>query len=65
MHSIKGGNLETAVLYTIQQQAFLALSYADTISRINASPLKKSQSARLLDTISSKEKELAKVKRYK
>ena len=65
MHSIKGEKLELAVLYAIQQQAYLAVSYADTITRINASPLKKSQSARLLDTISVKEKDLAKIKRYK
>jgi DNA invertase Pin-like site-specific DNA recombinase len=65
MHSIKGNKLEAAVLYAIQQQYFVAVSYAETVSRINASPLKKSQSARLAETIAVKEKELAKIKRYK
>ena len=65
MHSIKHENLEIAVLHTIKQQAYLAYTYAEMITRINASPLKKIQLARLLDTISGKEKELAKVKRYK
>ena len=65
MHSIKHEKLEAAVLYAIQQQAYLAVSYIETLNRINASPLKKSQSARLIDTISNKEKDLAKVKKYK
>ena len=65
MHSIKNGRLEAAVLYAIQQQAYLAVSYADTVNLINASPRKKSQSVRLADTIAAKGKELAKIKRYK
>ena len=65
MHSVKDENLETALLYAIQQNAYYALSYADTIRRINASPLKKNQSARLGDTIAAKEKDLLKVQRYK
>lgn len=65
MHSIKSTRLEAAVLYAIQQQAYLAVSYSDMIARINMAPLKKSKSVRLNDLIAAKEKELAKIIRYK
>lgn len=39
MHSIKSTRLEAAVLYAIQQQAYLAVSYSDMIARINMAPL--------------------------
>jgi site-specific DNA recombinase len=65
MHSIKSTRLEAAVLYAIQQQAYLAVSYSDMISRINMAPIKKSKSVRLNDLIAAKEKELAKIMRYK
>ena len=65
MHAIKHNRLEAAVLYAIQQQVYLAVSYSDMVSRINMAPLKKSQSARLDDLIAEKEKELAKITRYK
>ena len=65
MHSIKSTRLEAAVLYAIQQQAYLAVSYSEIVSRINTAPLKKSQSIRLNDLIAAKEKELAKIMRYK
>jgi len=65
MHSIKSSNLETAVLYSIRQQAYLAVSYVKIIAQINVSPFKKNQSKRLCEQISSKEKELAKIMRYK
>ncbi len=64
-HSIKHGRLEMAVLYAIQQQVYLAVSFSETISHINAAPLQKSQSARIDGLIAAKEKELAKVMRYK
>lgn len=65
MHSIKSTRLEAAVLYAIQQQAYLAVSYSEIVSRINTAPIKKSQSIRLNDLIAAKEKELAKIMRYK
>jgi len=65
MHSINHNRLDVAVLYAIQQQVYLAVSYSDTVSRINTLPLKKSQSARLDDLIADREKELAKIMRYK
>lgn len=65
MHSIKSTRLEAAVLYAIQQQAYLAVSYSEIVARINTAPLKKSQSIRLNDLIAAKEKELAKIMRYK
>lgn len=64
-HSIKHNRLEMAVLYAIQQQVYLAVHYSDTIARINTAPLQKSQSIRLEALIEAKEKELAKIMRYK
>ena len=41
------------------------LRYSEIIARINSAPIKKSQSFRLDDLIAAKERELAKVTRYK
>ena len=65
MHSIKHNRLEAAVLFAIQRQVYLAVSYSEIISRINKAPLQKSRSLRLNDLIAAKEKELAKIMRYK
>ena len=65
MHSIKSDRLEAGVLFAIQQQVHLAITYSELIARINSAPLKKSKSKRLEDTIAAKEKELAKIMRYK
>lgn len=65
MHSIKSDRLEAGVLFAIQQQVHLAITYSELVARINSAPLKKSKSKRLEDTISAKEKELAKIMRYK
>lgn len=65
MHSIKHNRLEAAVLFAIQQQVHLAVSYSELVARINSAPIKKSQSFRLDDLIAAKERELAKVTRYK
>jgi site-specific DNA recombinase len=65
MHSIKHERLEAAVLFGIQYQIHLAVSYSETITRINSAPTKKSQSFRLDELIATKEKELAKITRYK
>ena len=65
MHSIKHEPLELAVLFAVRQQVHLAFSYSEAVSRINSAPTKKSQSFRLDDLISAKERELAKVTRYK
>lgn len=65
MHSIKHNRLKAAVLFAIQQQVHLAVSYAETVTRINTAPVKKCQSKRLDDLIAAKERELAKVTRYK
>ena len=64
-HSIKHNRLEMAVLYAIQQQVYLAVHYSDTIAHINTLPLQKSQSIRLTALIEAKEKERAKIMRYK
>lgn len=65
MHSISHARLEAAVLYAIRQQVHLAVSYSEVIAQINSAPIKKNQSFRLDDTIHAKERELAKVTRYK
>ncbi len=65
MHSIKHNRLEAAVLFAIQYQVSTAVSYSEIVTRINAAPLKKSQSHRLNDQIAVKEKELTKITRYK
>ena len=55
----------TAVLFAVQQQIHLAVSYSEMIARINTAPGKKSQSIRLEELIAAKERELAKISRYK
>ena len=41
MHSIKHERLEAAVLFGIQYQVHLAVSYSEAIARINSAPIKK------------------------
>ena len=65
MHSIKSDRLEAGVLFAIQQQVHLAVAYSELVARINSAPLKKSKSKRLEDAVAAKEKELAKIMRYK
>ena len=65
MHSIKHNRLEAAVLFAIQQQVHLAVSYSEIVKAINTAPVKKCQSKRLDDLIAAKERELAKIVRYK
>ena len=65
MHSIKHNRLEAAVLFAIQQQVHLAVSSSEIVKTINAAPVKKCQSKRLDDLIAAKERELAKIARYK
>lgn len=65
MHSIPHNRLEAAVLYAVQQQVYLAVTYSEIVANINMAPLKKSQSARLDGLIAENEKALAKITRYK
>ena len=64
-HTIKHTCLEKAVLYAVQQQIYLAVDHKKAIERVNQSPLVTGQSKRLADTIRQKERELAKIVRYK
>ena len=64
-HTIKHIQLEAAVLYAIQQQVYLAVDFSKTIEQINKAPLVKSQLKKLHDAIEQKERELAKIVRYK
>ena len=65
MHSIKHERLEAAVLFAVQHQVHLAVSYSEIVTQINSAPIKKSQSYRLDDLIAAKERELLKITRYK
>ena len=65
MHSIKHERLEAAVLFAVQHQVHLAISYSEIVTQINSAPIKKSQSYRLDDLIAAKERELTKITRYK
>ena len=65
MHSIKHERLETAVLFAVQHQVHLAVSYSELVTQITSAPIKKSQSYRLDDLIAAKERELTKITRYK
>lgn len=64
-HSIKHNMLEAAVLFVLQQQVHIADAYTGVIACINKAPLRRGQSSRLDGLIAAKEKELAKVTRYK
>ena len=64
-HTIRHDRLEAAVLYAIQQQIYLSVNYSKTIEWINRAPLVKSQSKKLTDAIEQKERELAKIVRYR
>lgn len=64
-HTIKHTQLEAAVLCAIQQQVYLAVDFSKTIERLGKAPLVKSQSKKLHDAIEQKEREFAKIVRYK
>lgn len=56
MHSIKHEWLEAAVLFAVQHQEHLAVSYSESVTQINSAPTPKSQSYRLDDLIAAKER---------
>lgn len=64
-HSTQHKRLEAAVRYAIQQQIYLAVHYANTLEYISMAPLQKSQLIRIQALFTAKEKERAKVMRYK
>ncbi len=64
-HTIRHDRLEAAVLCAIQQQIYLAVDYAKTIERIDRAPLPKGQPDKLADAIAQKERELARISRYR
>lgn len=64
-HTIKHTQLEAAVLYALQQQIYLAVDFSKTVEQINKTPLVKSRSTKLHHAIEQKERELAKIVRYK
>lgn len=64
-HTIRHNHLEQGVLYAIKQIVYIAVEFSEIISRINTAPLQKSQSVRLNELITAKEKELSRIMRYK
>lgn len=64
-HTLKHDRLESAVLYAIRQQIYLAVNYSKTIEQINRKPIIKSQTKKLTDALEQKEMEFAKIARYK
>ena len=64
-HTVRHNCLEAAVLYAIQQQVYLEVNYTKLIEQISRAPLVKSRSKKLIDAIEQKERELAKIARYK
>lgn len=64
-HTIRHDRLEAAVLCAIQRQIYLAVDYAKTIERIDRAPLHKGQPDKLADAIAQKERELARISRYR
>jgi sulfur transfer complex TusBCD TusB component (DsrH family) len=64
-HSLKHERLEAAVLYAIQQHIYAAVNYSKISEELSAAPLQKSRSLRLDILAETKEKELAKIRRYK
>ena len=64
-HSIQHNRLEVAILFAIQQYVYLAIDYTKIIEQINRAPIIKSQDKKLMEAISKKERELAKVIRSK
>jgi DNA invertase Pin-like site-specific DNA recombinase len=65
IHSIKHYNLEAAVLYALQKHIHLAASYSALVAMINSAPERKSQAAKMNMAVLAREKELAKIVRYK
>ena len=64
-HTIRHNDLENGVLYAIRKMAYIAVQFSEAVSHINNAPLQKSQSIRLNELIAAKEKELARITRYK
>lgn len=64
-HTLHHNRLEAAVLYAIQQQVYLAIDYTKTIGQLNRAPPLKSQVKKISEAVEQKERELAKITRYK
>lgn len=64
-HSLKHTPLEAAVLYAIRQQVYLAVNYSETMEQVDGIPILKGQSKKLSHALEQKEREFAKIARYK
>lgn len=65
IHTIKHHKLEAAVLHAVKQMVYLAVSCSALVTQINEAPERKTQAARVRADMLNREKELAKVMRYK
>ncbi len=64
-HSIRHDRLEAAVLYAVRQQIYLAVNDEELIADLNKMPRPENLVMKNADSLAQREKELAKVKRYK
>lgn len=64
-HMIKHSCLEEAVLYAIRQQIYLTVDCPKMLEQIKRTPFARSKFERLADSAKQKERELAKIIRYK
>lgn len=64
-HMVKQSGLEEAVLYAIQQQIYLTVDWSEIMEQIKKTPPARSRSDRLARDIEQKERELARITRYK
>lgn len=64
-HTIRHDRLEAAVLCAIRQQIYLAGDCAKIIEQIDRTPLAKSRPGKPADAVGQKERELARITRYR
>lgn len=64
-HTVKHSQLEAAVLWAIQQQVYLGVDYDQAMELVQRTPLTGNRPKRRADAMEQKERELARITRYK
>lgn len=64
-HTVKHSQLEAAVLRAIQMQVYLGVDYDQALELAEKTPAVRNRSKRLSDAMEQKERELARIARYK
>lgn len=64
-HTIKHNQLETGVLFSLKLMTYIGVEFYKAVASINDAPMEKNQSTRLDKLLETKEKELARIIRYK